>query len=163
MSAIRDIIAQSEYLLLFLVIGIGFLAGQIRVKGFSLGISGVLFAGLAFGGWRPEGAAPFHISQEIEHVGLILFVYAIGLTSGPGFFSAMQRENAERPLDGLPSDDETWQRWSDVTRRPVVDRAYWTAFGATVVAITATRAMIQWGLGGPNLEGDNVLVEVVMP
>lgn len=91
MDAIRDIIASSEYLLLFLVIGIGFLAGQIRIKGFSLGISGVLFVGLFFGGWRPEGTEPFHISHEVEQVGLILFVYAVGLTSGPGFFNAMQK------------------------------------------------------------------------
>ena len=75
------------------------------------------------------------------------------------FFNAMQRENAERPLEDLPSDDETWERWSEVTGRPVVHREYWTAFGATVVTITATRAMVQWGLGGPNLESVNVLVD----
>lgn len=75
------------------------------------------------------------------------------------FFNAMQRDHAERPAAGIPSDDETWQRWSEATGRPAVHREYWTAFGATVVVITATRAMIQWGLGGPNLEGDNLIID----
>ncbi len=75
------------------------------------------------------------------------------------FFNAMQRENADQAIDGLPTDDETWQRWSDATGRPIANRDYWTAFGATIVAITATRAMVQWGLGGPNLESDNVLID----
>ena len=38
------------------------------------------------------------------------------------------------------------------------DRDYWTAFGAMVIVVTATRAMVQWGLAGPNLESDNPLV-----
>src|SRR5690606_20342976 len=82
---------SSEPLLLFLVIGIGYIVGQIKIKGIGLGISGVLFIGLLFGAWRPDDGAPFAISHSIIEVGLILFVYAVGLTSGPGFFTAMRR------------------------------------------------------------------------
>jgi putative transport protein len=90
MDSARDLILQSEELLLFLVIAIGFLVGQIKVKGFSLGVSGVLFVGLFFGAWSAEGQEAFHIAEQVMHVGLILFVYAVGLSSGPGFFSSLK-------------------------------------------------------------------------
>ena len=34
----------------------------------------------------------------------------------------------------------------------------WTAFGAMVLCVTASRAMVQWGMGGPSLESDNPVV-----
>lgn len=82
MDAIREIISQSEPLLLFLVIGIGFLLGQIQIRGFKLGVPGVLFAGLFFGGWVPPGTEPMTIALQVMQIGLILFVYTIGLSSG---------------------------------------------------------------------------------
>lgn len=88
---LRDVLAQSEPLLLFVVIALGFLLGEIRLGTFRLGVSGVLFAGLLFGAWRPEGTAPFSIAPQVSQVGLILFVYAVGLTSGPGFFNSLRR------------------------------------------------------------------------
>ncbi len=90
MEAIRDIIAQSEPLLLFLVIGIGFLLGQIKIRGFKLGVAGVLFAGLFFGGWAPAGTEPMTIAHQVLQIGLILFVYTVGLTSGAGFFASLR-------------------------------------------------------------------------
>jgi aminoglycoside phosphotransferase (APT) family kinase protein len=64
-------------------------------------------------------------------------------------FDAAQRRGAAAPLEGFPSAEETWDRWSRVTGRPAVDRDYWTAFGAMIACVTATRARIQWGLAGP--------------
>lgn len=90
MDAIREIVQHSEPLLLFLIIGLGFLAGQIRFRGFKLGVAAVLFVGLLFGGWQPEGQQSFAIAHQVMQVGLILFVYAIGLTSGPGFFTSLK-------------------------------------------------------------------------
>jgi uncharacterized transporter YbjL len=76
----REIIAQSEPLLLFLVIGFGFLLGQLQIRGFKLGVAGVLFAGPLFGGWRPGEAEPLTIAGQVMQLGLILFVYTVGLT-----------------------------------------------------------------------------------
>ncbi|RKX26668.1 MAG: transporter [Candidatus Zixiibacteriota bacterium] len=90
MDAVRDIISDSEPLLLFLVIGIGFLMGQIRIRGFKLGVAGVLFVGLLFGGWAPQGTEPMTIAHQVLQIGLILFVYTVGLTSGAGFFSSLK-------------------------------------------------------------------------
>lgn len=91
MAGLRPLLVQSPALLLFLVITLGYLAGQIRFRGFSLGMAGVLFVGLAFGMWRPEGAEPLRVPPGVTDVGLILFVYAVGLTTGPGFFESFRR------------------------------------------------------------------------
>ncbi|MCD6250442.1 MAG: transporter [candidate division Zixibacteria bacterium] len=90
MDAIREIVSQSESLLLFLVIGVGFMLGQIKIRGFKLGVSGVLFAGLFFGGWTPNGTEPMTIAHQVMQIGLILFVYTVGLTSGSGFFASLK-------------------------------------------------------------------------
>jgi len=93
-NAVRQALVNSDPLLLFVVIGLGFLVGQIRARGVSLGVAGVLFVGLLLGAWRPEGEAPFVIAPQITQVGLILFVYAVGLTSGPGFFASIRTRGA---------------------------------------------------------------------
>lgn len=74
------------------------------------------------------------------------------------FFEMLQRRSATRPLTGFPSADETWARWAEMTGRDIDDRDYWTAFGAMMLSITATRAMIQWGLSGAAVESDNPVV-----
>src|SRR5690606_1725878 len=55
-----------------------------------LGLAGVLFSGLAFGALAQGHGATATISPAIKELGLILFVYAVGLTSGAGFFSAFR-------------------------------------------------------------------------
>jgi aminoglycoside phosphotransferase (APT) family kinase protein len=49
------------------------------------------------------------------------------------------------PLPGIPSEEDTWARWSEATGRPLADLEYWTAFGATIIVITAARATAIWG------------------
>ncbi len=93
MQALVHLLSENFLLLLFLVAGIGYLIGKIRIKGFSLGIAAVLFVGLAFGALAPNVELP-----EFCHLfGLVLFVYTIGISSGPGFLSVLQsgglREN----------------------------------------------------------------------
>jgi len=49
------------------------------------------------------------------------------------------------PLPGLPSEEETWARWSSATGRELADLDYWMAFAATIIVVTATRASVMWG------------------
>ena len=95
MESLHQIFVKSEPLLLFAIIGIGFMVGQVKIKGFSLGIAGVLFIGLLFGSWHSpstvETQQTLSIAREITEIGLILFVYAVGLTSGPGFFASLKK------------------------------------------------------------------------
>ena len=78
---------EHPILILFLVLAIGYGIGRIRIGGFRPGIAAVLFVGLAFGAINPG----LRIPKEIIYFGLVFFIYAIGLASGPGFFSTIQK------------------------------------------------------------------------
>ncbi len=47
MELIRTLLAQQPLMALFLTIALGYLVGEINVKGFSLGVGAVLFVALA--------------------------------------------------------------------------------------------------------------------
>jgi len=83
-----QVLEANPLLLLFLVVAIGYWFGQIRIRGSSVGVAAVLFVGLAFGALDPNLAIP----PIVLELGLVLFVYTIGLANGPGFFSKFRRE-----------------------------------------------------------------------
>ncbi|WP_420640539.1 aspartate:alanine exchanger family transporter [Candidatus Leptofilum sp.] len=89
-----ELLEANPLLLLFFVVAIGYLLGQIRVGGNSMGVAAVLFVGLAFGALDPALQMP----QIILDLGLVLFVYTIGLANGPGFFSKFRREGLREVL-----------------------------------------------------------------
>src|SRR5215831_9431858 len=67
---------------LFLTIAIGYLVGEINIKGFSLGVGAVLFIALAVGWFAPKSAPP----AMLGNFGLALFLYAVGIQYGRQFF-----------------------------------------------------------------------------
>lgn len=68
---------------LFLIIALGYGLGEVNWFGrFRLGVASVLFVGLGFGMWDSR----FEFPPMISSLGLALFVYCVGLESGPGFF-----------------------------------------------------------------------------
>lgn len=81
------LLRQNPMVVLFLVIGFGYLLGKVRLGGFSLGVAAVLFAGLAVSAWDPRLALP----EIVYELGLVVFVYATGLAAGPGFVNALRR------------------------------------------------------------------------
>lgn len=88
MTYLIDILKSNPLLLLFVVAAVGYPLGRVRVFGHSLGVAAVLFAGLAIGALDPELKLP----EIVYTLGLVLFVYTIGLSSGPGFFASFQRK-----------------------------------------------------------------------
>jgi putative transport protein len=82
-SLLRD----DPLLLVFVVAAVGYLAGRIRIGGFGFGVAAVLFVGLAFGMADPELKVP----RPLWTLGLVLFVYTLGLAAGPGFLTALRR------------------------------------------------------------------------
>ena len=76
-------------LYLALSIFLGLLLGKIKIAKISLGITWVLFVGIAF------SACGVILNAEMLHVikefGLILFVVAVGLQVGPGFFRSFKK------------------------------------------------------------------------
>ena len=67
----------------------GLALGEIRLAGVRLGVGGVLFAGLATG--QLGFAVDETILMFVREFGLVLFVYGIGISIGPGFFEAFKR------------------------------------------------------------------------
>ncbi|MCG3154721.1 MAG: Aspartate/alanine antiporter [bacterium] len=94
MNDVTQILLDQPLLLLFLVAAIGYPLGQIRIHGSSLGVAAVLFVGLAFGGLHPELKLP----EIVYLLGLVIFVYTIGLSSGPGFFTSFRRSGLRNNL-----------------------------------------------------------------
>ncbi|MBQ6881156.1 MAG: putative transporter [Alistipes sp.] len=75
-------------LIISLVITLGIMLGRIKICGISLGITWILFVGIAMShfGMRIDDSTR-HFAQEF---GLILFVFSIGLQVGPSFFSSFK-------------------------------------------------------------------------
>lgn len=88
------ILLDNHLLLLFLVAAVGYPLGRIRIRGSSLGVAAVLFTGIAFGSLHPHLKLP-----EIVYVlGLALFVYTIGLASGPAFVASLREDGVRNNL-----------------------------------------------------------------
>lgn len=85
-----------DILILSAVVLAGIGLGNIRIVGVKLGVAGVLFSGLAAAhfGMRPET----EVAHFLKDFGLVLFVFALGMQMGPGFFASLRRQG--RLLNG---------------------------------------------------------------
>jgi|RhiMethySRZTD1v2_1073278.scaffolds.fasta_scaffold00032_29 putative transport protein len=92
MDSLRTLLEQQPLMALFLTIAIGYLAGEINIKGLSLGVGAVLFVALAMG-WFAPAAAPAPI---IGSFGLALFLYAVGVQYGRQFFAGLTSASGRR-------------------------------------------------------------------
>lgn len=90
-----SLLEHNPTLRLFLVIGLGYAVGSLRWRGFSLGVAAVLFAGIALG---IMGPGRFELPPLISTLGLTLFVYTMGLASGPGAVASLRRHGPRLPL-----------------------------------------------------------------
>lgn len=85
--------ALQAVVVLSLISALGLGLGKIKVGGISLGVTFVFFIGILIG----------HLGITIDHemlnyaesFGLVLFVYALGLQVGPGFFSSFRKGGVE--------------------------------------------------------------------
>ena len=82
-----ELLTENPILLLFVVAALGYLVGKVSIKGNSLGVSAVLFVGLGIGAIHPD----FNVDNIIFQLGLVFFVYSVGLSSGPAFFQSFQK------------------------------------------------------------------------
>ncbi|WP_462319063.1 aspartate:alanine exchanger family transporter [Marinilabilia sp.] len=76
----------SQYFGLFVIICLGFILGSIKIKGISLDISAIIFVALVFGHFGMT------MPPIIGKLGLILFIYTIGMQAGPGFFESFRQQ-----------------------------------------------------------------------
>ena len=91
--------ALQAVIVIFLIIAAGLSMGRIRIAGVSLGVTFVFFCGILAG----------HLGLSIDpsmlvfaqNFGLIIFVYALGLQVGPGFFNAFRKGGMELNVLGF--------------------------------------------------------------
>lgn len=103
MDWLIDIFTEQTFvqatLVLALICAVGLALGQIKIKGISLGVTFVFFAGIIAGHFGLK------INQDmltmLQNFGLILFIYALGVQVGPGFFSSFKEGGVKLNMLGI--------------------------------------------------------------
>lgn len=103
MNWLTDIFTQQTFVQAILIISLicaaGLGLGNIKVCGISLGVTFVFFAGIIAGHLGLE-ANPDMLTM-IQNFGLIIFIYALGVQVGPGFFSSFKQGGIKMNLLAL--------------------------------------------------------------
>ena len=91
--------ALQAIIVLSLISAVGVMLGRVRIFGISLGTAFIFFVGILAGhcGLTIDGS----MLHYAESFGLVLFVYALGLQVGPGFFSSMRTEGVRLLVPAL--------------------------------------------------------------
>lgn len=90
MRTLLDGLGAQPLLLLFLVVGVGAVLGRVRVRGISLGAAAVLFTAIAVTAAGVHDGVTIAIPETVGSLGLVLFAFVTGITSGPNFFHALR-------------------------------------------------------------------------
>lgn len=93
MNWFNELFTQHTFIQAVMIISIicaaGLALGKIKIKGISLGVTFVFFAGIIAGHF---GVKIDPSMQELAmNFGLILYIYALGVQVGPGFFSSFKQ------------------------------------------------------------------------
>lgn len=72
-------ILSSQLFLLFLIMGIGYAVGRVKIREINLGAAGILIVALVFGHFGYE------VPDIVQNIGLACFVTAVGFIAGPTF------------------------------------------------------------------------------
>lgn len=83
------VLRADPLLVLFVVVAVGAAVGRLRFRGVGLGPAAALFAGLAISAIEPDLA---DLPAIIPLFGLALFIYTVGLASGPAFFGGLRQD-----------------------------------------------------------------------
>lgn len=85
----------------FLIAAIGYVLGNVTIKGINLGTAGVFIVALVYGCLFYSNLASQLTTQEVsysvealkivENLGLVLFVASVGFIAGPNFFGNMKK------------------------------------------------------------------------
>lgn len=86
MDEILLFLQESPTFSLFLIIALGFVLGNIKIKGFSFDVSAVIFVALFFGHYG------IHVAPAVQSIGLVLFIFTVGIQAGPGFVDAFRKK-----------------------------------------------------------------------
>jgi putative transport protein len=76
------LLLDNQMIALFVVLSLGLLAGQLKIKGVALGMAGIFFVGMPFGYFGVT------TPEAVSTLGVIFLLYGVGLGAGPTFFRA---------------------------------------------------------------------------
>lgn len=89
-DVVIQLLRGQPVIVLFLLLGFGYLLGRIKVAGFSFGpIAGVLLAAIVFGSFG------FRISPGAQAVGFALFIFSVGYQAGPRFIEVLKAQGLQ--------------------------------------------------------------------
>ena len=77
---------KNEYIAFFAIVAMGILIGKIKIKGISLDVSAIIFVALLFGHFGVV------MPDAFQKIGLIFFIYSVGVQAGPGFFESFKKD-----------------------------------------------------------------------
>ena len=93
MNWLNELFTQHTFIqavmILSIICAVGLALGKIKVKGVSLGVTFVFFAGIIAGHFNIQ-IDPQMLALA-QNFGLILYIYALGVQVGPGFFSSFKQ------------------------------------------------------------------------
>ncbi len=77
------------YFALFLIITLGIMLGNVKFRGFSLDLSAVVFVALLMGHYG------MMVPEAFQTIGLMFFIFTIGIQAGPGFFDSFKKSGRQ--------------------------------------------------------------------
>ncbi|MCL2803084.1 MAG: transporter [Micrococcales bacterium] len=82
-------------LIMMLMVGLGSVLGEIRIKGISIAAAAVLFVAIGFSAWATSmglvmEAGQSHQVEILGTFGLVLFTFTVGVISGSNFFASIR-------------------------------------------------------------------------
>lgn len=93
-----ETLINTQYFVLFLVIGLGIWLGQVKLKGVKFDLSAVIFVALFLGHVYHLYGIEVEMPPIIRQIGLLLFIYSIGMQAGPSFFSMFKSHGVKMLL-----------------------------------------------------------------
>ncbi len=84
MGLVSDFLSEG-YFLLFLIITLGIIVGRLKIRKFSLDLSAVIIVALVLGHFG------YLVPAEFQTIGLLFFIFTIGIQAGPGFFESFNK------------------------------------------------------------------------
>ena len=90
-AALTAVLRQHPEITFFLVLGIGYVLGKVKLGSFTLGaVTGTLLAGVVV------GQLGVTVSDEVKQCFFLLFLFSIGFRTGPQFFRGLKSDGLQQ-------------------------------------------------------------------
>jgi putative transport protein len=90
-EVLADVLRRHHEITFFLVLGLGYLLGKLKLGSFTLGaVTGTLLAGVVV------GQAAVEVSGDVKQCFFLLFLFSIGFRTGPQFFRGLRSEGLQQ-------------------------------------------------------------------